>query len=50
MKNEKIGTIIYEDKMVDLDKTDIKKLEKMSEDLKAREINLKQKVESVFKQ
>lgn len=50
MENESFGSIFYKDKMVNLDRSNVQELEKISEDLDLKEKSLKSKVLTVFKQ
>jgi hypothetical protein len=50
MKKEMFGTIMYDGKMINLDSTEIEKLEKISSDLKEKCESLKKKSEVIFKQ
>jgi hypothetical protein len=50
MKEEKFGTIMNDGKIIDLDKENIEKLEKLSADLKDKSNSLKQKAEAIFNQ
>ncbi len=50
MKNEKFGSIMFDGKMIDLDRADINELKKVETKLKEKENNLKDKVVTIFKQ
>lgn len=50
MKNEKFGSIMQNGKMIDLDRASLEDLEKVAENLKIKEVELKQKAVTVFKQ
>lgn len=50
MKNENFGSIMYDGKIIDIDKSDIKELQKISKDLKEKSQDLNNKIITVFKQ
>lgn len=50
MKNEKFGSIMFDGKMIDIDRTNIEELEKIETKLKENEKNLKSKVVTIFNQ
>lgn len=50
MKSEKFGSIMFDGKMIDIDRTNIEELEKIETKLKENEKNLKSKVVTIFNQ
>lgn len=50
MENEIFGSVMYNGKMINLDKENIENLEKISQDLKIECETLKAKMITVFKQ
>ena len=50
MKNEVFGSIMYDGKMINLDKENIETLEKISQELKEKCDTLKNKSATIFKQ
>lgn len=50
MNQDIFGNIMYDGKMINIDKLEIEELEKISKDLKEKCNNLKRKSESIFKQ
>ncbi len=50
MENDIFGSVMYDGKMINLDKESIENLEKISEELKIKTESLKSKMITVFKQ
>ena len=50
MSNELFGSIVYDGKMINLDKEDLEKLKNMSIELKNEQKNLIEKISPVFNQ
>ena len=50
MKEDVFGSIMYDGKMVNIDKEDVEKLKTISDELKKKASILNQKAESIFKQ
>ena len=50
MSEEQFGNIMYDGKIVNLDKEKIELLEEISKDLKSKRDTLKRRAESIFKQ
>ena len=50
MENDIFGSVMYDGKMINLDKESIENLEKISEELKIKTESLKSKIITVFKQ
>lgn len=50
MENDIFGSVVYDGKMINLDKESIENLEKISEELKIKTESLKSKMITVFKQ
>lgn len=50
MKNNNFGSIMHDGKIIDIGKTDIDQLQKISKDLKEKSEDLNNKIITVFKQ
>lgn len=50
MKSNSFGSIMYDGKIIDIDKNDIDELQKISKDLKEKSQDLNSKIITVFKQ
>ena len=50
MKQDIFGKVMYEGKMVDIDKTNMEALKKISEELKEKNQKLEEKAENIFNQ
>ena len=50
MKEELFGSIMYNGKLVDIDKEDIENLKNISKDLREKNKILEEKIENIFKQ
>lgn len=50
MKEDTFGTIMYDGKLIDIDKEDIEKLKKISKELSEKNNILEQKAEKIFNQ
>ena len=50
MKEDTFGTIMYDGKLIDIDKEDIEKLKKISKELSEKNDMLEQKAEKIFNQ
>lgn len=50
MKEDTFGTIMYDGKLIDIDKEDIEKLKKISKELSEKNDILEQKAEKIFNQ
>ena len=45
---EKLGTVVIDGKLIDLDKTSVEELKKMQADLKKKEENIRKQIESII--
>lgn len=50
MKQELFGNIMYEGKLINIDKEDIENLKKISDILKEKNKKLEEKIDRIFKQ
>ena len=50
MKEELFGSIMYNGKMIDIDKEDVESLKKIAEELKEKNKIIEEKTENIFNQ
>ena len=50
MKEDIFGSVMYDGKLIDIDKEDIEKLKKISKELKEKNKKLEEKSENIFNQ
>ena len=50
MNEDTFGSVMYDGKLIDLDKEDIEKIKKISKELSERNDELEKKVEKIFNQ